>query len=404
VRRVIRRPGLILAVLTGLNLVNYIDRYQLAAVGPRLIRDLSLTDAEFGWVGNAFMGGYFLTSPIFGALGDRQSRRWLLAMGVALWSVATAGTGLATSLATVMAMRFLVGTGEASYATIAPTIIDDLAPAERKNRWLSVFYVAIPVGAALGYLGGGLLERAFGWRHAFWVTGAPGLLLALLCVAIAEPARQPHAHGRPLADLGTLVKTPVYFFAVLGYTAYTAALGAFALWAPTYLERRLGLELTQANVYFGGVVTLTGLGGTFLGAWLADRGPDRGPGAHLHRNLVVCAVGALVGGAAAAVAFTQTSLAVLAVSGIVAQLALFTSTSPINVVILGAVPEGLRASAMALSIFAIHAGGDLVSQPLVGALSDRHGIGLAMLAVIPPYLLAATLLWGIAARRAKRRA
>src|SRR5262249_7503150 len=141
----IKNPRLILVLLSGLNLVNYLDRILVAAVGPKLQEDLALSGVEFGLVVNAFMVGYFATSPIFGSLGDRYNRRGLVAVGVAVWSLAPAASGLAKTFSTMVATRIVVGVGEASYATLAPTIIDDLAPPSVKNRWLSVFYVAIPV-------------------------------------------------------------------------------------------------------------------------------------------------------------------------------------------------------------------------------------------------------------------
>src|SRR5258708_18801234 len=154
----IKSPYVILALLSGLNLVNYLDRSLISAVGPKLEEDLGLSDFQFGLVIQAFMIGYFLTSPIFGALGERCRRRELIALGVATWSLATAGSGLMKTFAAMIAARLVVGVGEASYATLAPTIIDDLAAPSAKNRWLAVFYVAIPVGSALGYVLGGPLQ------------------------------------------------------------------------------------------------------------------------------------------------------------------------------------------------------------------------------------------------------
>src|SRR5262249_13139315 len=139
----------ILALLTALNLINYIDRFLVMAVAPRIQTSLDLSDGEIGWVTSAFMLGYFVTSPLFGYLGDRVPRKLLIAGGVAVWSVATALSGMAGSFASMVAARVLVGVGEASYATLSPTIIDDIASKEAKNRWLAIFYVAIPVGSAL---------------------------------------------------------------------------------------------------------------------------------------------------------------------------------------------------------------------------------------------------------------
>ena len=387
----IRRPVTIVALLSGLNLLNYLDRYVLAAVGPAISRDLGLDDLGFGLLSNAFMVGYFVTSPLFGALGDRRSRKGLIAGGVAGFCLATMASGAARTLAGLMIARALVGIGEASYATIAPTLVDDLAPPEQKNRWLSVFYVAIPVGSALGYLLGGQVERAWGWHAAFFVAGAPGLALALLMLLVREPPRaapRARASHEPRAWV-TLARLPAYRDAVVGYVAYTFALGGFAVWAPHYLYRRMGLELAAADTWFGAIVVVAGIAGTFVGAAIGDRWPgaDR-----VRANLRVCAVTAALAAPFAFAALLAGSPVVFFAMLGVAELLLFASTSPINVVLLAAVPAELRATAMAASIFAIHLFGDLVSPPLVGYLSDRSSLGAAML-VLPAAIVVCAVAW-----------
>ena len=134
----IRRPAAILALLTGLNLLNYLDRLVLSAVLPKLQDELSISDFEGGLLAIVFLLGYFVTSPIFGALGDRFPRKGLIALGVVIWSVATLASGLSRTLPQLICARVVVGVGEASYATLAPTIIDDVTPANKKAaRWRS---------------------------------------------------------------------------------------------------------------------------------------------------------------------------------------------------------------------------------------------------------------------------
>jgi len=387
----LRNPYVILALLSGLNLVNYLDRYLVAAVGPKLQEDLGLSDFKFGLVLNAFMVGYFVTSPLFGALGDRFRRRGLIALGIATWSLATVGSGFMRTFATMMAARFVVGVGEASYATLAPTIIDDLAEPSAKNRWLAVFYVAIPVGSALGYIVGGRLEHAYGWRSAFFIAGGPGLALALLGLFIDEPKRTRRANDsahRRGAWAG-LLRIPLYRNAIIGYTAQTFAVGGFAGWAPKYLYQHLQLDLQTANDWFGRILVVAGLLATFIGGQLGDRWPGRD---RARANLRLCAATAMI-----SVPFSTACLLAGSPVGFfvgigAAEFAIFLSTSPINVVILQGVPAELRASAMALSIFAIHLLGDLISPPLIGAISDRSSLTRAMF-LIPVALAIATFAW-----------
>ena len=139
-------PFWTLFILTGLNLFNYLDRFVLPAVLPPLQKDLHLNDAQAGTIGTAFMIGYFVTSPFFGWLGDRFSRKWLIALGIFIWSLGTVLTGFAGSFTMLLGFRVLVGVGEASYATISPGVISDSFPAAKRNNALTIFYVAIPVG------------------------------------------------------------------------------------------------------------------------------------------------------------------------------------------------------------------------------------------------------------------
>jgi MFS family permease len=369
---VIRRPALILALLTTLNLINYLDRFLVMAVGPRIQESLHLGDAQIGWVESAFMLGYFLTSPIFGWLGDRYPRKGLIAAGVAIWSIATIASGFSNSFTTMILARVAVGIGEASYATLSPTIIDEIADAKNKNRWLSIFYVAIPVGSALGFLLGGLLEHRFGWRSAFFIAGGPGIVLALVTVFIAEPkaGARPREAASAFSAYFDLAKRPAYRATVAGYVAQTFALGGFTAWAAPFLYRKLCLQLVDANFRFGLITVVMGLGGTALGGYLADRWPGED---RVQAGLRVCAWSSIIGAPLALAAVfagsSSTFLALLALC----ELAIFTSVAPINAAVMRTVPGHLRARAMAASIFAMHLLGDLISPPVIGGLSDHFG-------------------------------
>ena len=179
-----------LAMLTGLNLLDYLDRQLLAAVLPPLQQELGLHDEQAGTIGTAFMLGYFLTSPLFGYLGDRWPRRWLIAAGVFVWSLGTLLSGHAHGFTLLIFFRVLVGFGEASFGTISPGWIADLFSPARRNNAISWFYLAIPVGSALGYILGGWIAAHYGWRAAFLFAGYPGLLFAFLLFLLREPARE----------------------------------------------------------------------------------------------------------------------------------------------------------------------------------------------------------------------
>jgi MFS family permease len=384
-----------LTLVTLLNFVNYIDRFILAAVLPRIKDTLALSDVQLGFLANAFLVTYFLTSPFFGQLGDRRSRPQLMAAGVACWSVATAAAGLARNFVQLMTARAVVGVGEAAYATISPALLADEFPTDRRGRAFAVFYVAIPVGAAVGFLLGGLLERAFGWRAVFYAVGLPGLALAGLALTIRDPPRggsDDRLETALSAPLGTtlraLGRNGRYVGTVLGYAAYTFALGGLAVWMPTYLERVRGLDLAEADFLVGSVTVAAGLGGTAVGGYVGDWLAARVQQGHLWLSGVSTAAAIVP----AWFALTSPSRSFYQANFFLAEFLLFLSTGPVNVVIVSVVPAGMRSMAMAASIFVIHALGDAISPPIIGALADASSLGRAVL-IVPLAIGVSGIVW-----------
>ena len=391
-----------LTLVTLLNFVNYIDRFILAAVLPRIKTDLALSDLQLGLLANGFLLTYFITSPLFGRAGDRGSRPRLMAAGVAVWSVATTAAGFARSFGQLFGARAGVGVGEAAYATISPALLSDYFPPERRGRAFAIFYVAIPVGAAVGFLLGGVLERAYGWRVAFFAVGAPGLGLSLLALTAPDPPR-----GISDRRAGPMIPQPwpealrllwsnrAYVGTVLGYAAYTFAIGGLAVWMPTFLERVRHIALAEADFLVGSVTVVAGLLGTFIGGYAADRLSVRVKQA----NLWLSGVSVLAATAPAWVALTAASRSTYVPAFFFAEFLLFLSTGPINVVIVSVVPVAMRSTAMAVSIFVIHALGDAISPPIIGTLADIGGLAGAVL-VVPVAIAVSGLVWMVTAVRA----
>ena len=406
---VIRHPRAILALLTACNLLNYVDRYVLSAVLPKLQDDLHLSNWVGGWLATVFLIGYFAASPIFGVLGDRAGtggRKRLMTLGVSVWSLATAASGLAPGGPALFAARAAVGIGEASYATIAPTLIDDLARPLQKARWMAFFNAAMPVGSALGYIVGGSVEQSHGWRAAFLVVGVPGLAAALLCLLVAEPRRRASVTASLRASAAKLIASSQYRTAVLGYCAYTFAIGGFAYWAPTYVYRRYGLEVGRASVQFGTITVVAGFLGTLAGGWLADAWASRHATTDpsddgVRSGLLVCALSAGLGAPLAAAAILAPTRGRFFALAALCEVAVFLSNGPVNVVLLRTAPAALRASAMAFAIFAIHLFGDMWSQPLIGLFADRAPWPLAM-SVVPLFFALASIVWLRASARSAR--
>ena len=396
-----------LAVLTLINLVNYVDRYVVPALSESLKHsELHPTDEQLGWLMTGFILVYMVVSPLFGALGDRRSRPRLLALGVGVWSAATVLAGFARSFASLFAARAAVGVGEAAYGTISPSLIADYYPREKRGRVFAIFYAAIPVGSALGYVLGGLVDRHFGWRAAFFVAGAPGLLLALLCLRLADPPRgaqdEPTAPGPSKGTLATylgLVRNLSYVLTVLGYAAYTFAIGGLAAWMPSFLERVRGVPREDSTIQFGAIVVVTGFVGTFAGGFLGDWLLRYTKQAYLY----ISGVATLLACPLAWLALTAPSPSVYLPCIVAAEVLMFASTGPINSAIVNVVAPTERATAVALHIFVIHILGDVPSPVLIGRISDRSSLGQA-LTIVPIAILVGGAIWMAAAWQAGRRA
>lgn len=391
----VRAARYALGVLTFINLFNYIDRWVVAAVVESLKKsELHLTDTQLGLIPTGFIVVYTLTSPLFGTFGDRAKRPPLIALGVAIWSLATALGGFARGFVSLFVARSAVGVGEAAYGTIAPALLADSFPLDRRGRVMSVFFMAIPVGSAAGYILGGLVDQHYGWRAAFWIAGAPGLLLSLLVLMVKDPPRGVAAKPESVARTYLhLLKNKRYLLTALGYGAYTFALGGLGFWMPAFLERVRGMTRSQATVTFGLIAFATGFVGTFLGGWLGDRFLARSKQSYLW----VSGIATLVAMPFAWLALTSPQKMVYLPAIVVAEILIFMSTGPINSAIVSLVSPVERATAMGLAVFLMHLVGDIPATPLIGILSDRNGLAQGIL-VVPLAIALAGVIWIVAAR------
>lgn len=392
----------LLAALSTVNLLNFIDRQVLFAIFPAIQQDLGLRDAELGLAASVFIVVYMITTPIAGVLGDRLRRLHVVAASVALWSVATLLSGTASSLPTLLAARAAVGVGEASYAPLCSAMISDRFPTARRGSSLAVFNLAVPVGSALGYVLGALVAARFGWRAAFYIVGAPGLAMAGLLLLLREPIRgamDRDCQARSAHTITDVVTDPVYGVTTAAMAALTFVLGALAAWMPTFLVRLHGLSITRAGTTFGILTAAMGLLGTALGGWLGDRAFRRHPAGHLW----ISGAGLLLAAPTAAVAIFADQPSVFWSATALAEVLVFLNTGPLNAVIVGVAAPAVRATAVAVNVLCLHLFGDALSPWVVGSLSDRFGLRSA-LAIMPPMLIVAGILCLVAGRLVPPRA
>src|SRR5689334_11496327 len=233
-------PRLLLAVLTGLNILNYIDRNVLFGTQPLIQKEFPRSDADYGFLTFAFFIAYMVAAPCVGWLGDRFSRKKIVAVGILIWSGFTLFTWVTHTFGQLLFRHTIVGIGEASYATIAPTLIADSFPVERRGRMLSIFFLGLPVGSALGLMLGGFVGHHWGWRAPFMVAGVPGFVLAVILWFLPEPPRglsEAEDSSASRSTLAGLAKNGAFLTATLGMAMYTFAVGGLQQWIPTFLVR-----------------------------------------------------------------------------------------------------------------------------------------------------------------------
>lgn len=394
-----------LGVLTFINLFNYVDRWVMSAVLEPLKASLHVTDAQLGLVPDGFLIVYMLTSPVFGTLGDRKRRPPLIALGVAIWSVATALGGFAVGFWSLLITRAGVGVGEAAYGTIAPALLSDHFPLSRRGRVFAIFFAALPIGSALGFILGGWAGAEFGWRGAFFIAGLPGLLLAALVFKVKEAPRGQHddtvveaEHAGSLGAYLDLLRNRTFLLAALGYGAYTFALGGLAFWMPAFLQRARGMSQKESTLTFGAIAVVTGFAGTLIGGRLGDYFLKKTKQSYLW----VSAISTLLAAPFAYVGLTSTNRSVYLTGLVIAEIFIFMSTGPINSAIVNAVSPGERATAVGFSILLMHVLGDLPATSLIGWLSDRSSLEQAFL-VVPVAIVIGGVIW-VAAAMTKVRA
>ena len=376
-----------LAVLTGVNLLNYIDRYIPAGALPLILASFGASDAQGGLLQSLFMFPYAIVSPLAGALGDRTRRFAVAGVGVLVWSLATFASGLAPTFTVLMIARVIIGIGEASYSVVTPPLLGDYYPPEKRTSVLTTFYAALPMGSALGFVVGGVVGSRFGWRWAFLLAGLPGLALAVALLTFRDP---PRTGKRPEADVPAqataasappgwkaLLGYPSYILNVLSQTIYTFAIGGLAAWMPTYFYRERGLPLSRATLIFGGIVCVAGFVGTIAGGKLCDAVARRSPVAAF-----------TVPGLSLILSAPLTWLAILSPTPIVfwpamflTLMLLFVNTGPLNAAMTNVLPGAVRARGFGACTMSIHLLGDALSPVIIGFASSRMGLRLPVAAI-----------------------
>ena len=398
-------------LLLGLNLLNYLDRYILNGAQPLIQQEFRATDEQMGALTTALFLFYMLAAPASGWLADCIRRKPLIVTGAVLWSLATLGTAFVHTYWGLYTRRALVGIGEATFGIYAPAVISDFYPERERNRILSIFYLAIPVGAALGYLAGGELGSRWGWRAPYLVCAIPGLVIAALYALWGrEPERgaadshpQAHIPSRPrfrsvssflrfalefIEQRLALFKNRAFLTSTFGLAAITFALGGISAWVPTFLHRVDGLSVANASLVVGAITIVDGIGGTIAGGWIAHRWQRTN---HRALYLVSSWSAILTIPFGVLVFFGPRSTVIPAL--VLAEFCIFLNTGPLNAAIVNSVSGAVRATAISINLFCIHAFGDTFSPQIIGAISDRSNLSIGLGATLLSLVVASWILW-----------
>jgi MFS family permease len=410
-------PKTALALLTALNLLNYIDRNVLFAVQDLIKAEFPRSDLAYGWLTSVFFIFYMIAAPFMGPLSEKFSRKAVIIVGAIIWSGATLLTAFTKNFDELLLRHTLVGIGEASFVILSPTFVADMFPEDKRGRVMGVFYLAIPVGSALGFLVGGVLGPKYGWRVPFYVGAAPSLLFAFLLLFIPEPPLGQFDEPGKVSEVSgfsaeassgivryvirvmkwiwalaqSLARNPAFVTATLGMAMMTFSLGGLQVWFPTFLHRVHRYTLTQANILFGASTIVNGIVASLAGGWISDWLLKRTKSAHY----LVSAVSLVLGMPAMCLAIFGSGDAMI-VGMFTAEFFLLLNTGPLNAAIINSVGPHVRAMALAANIFIFHLLGDVPSAPLIGYMSDHFSMRMAFVApVIAIGLSSAILFYGM---------
>src|SRR6266849_2639940 len=361
----------VLAVMVRINFLNYMDRYVGAALVTPIKNEFHLSDAQVGLLATAFLLVYAVAALPFGYWGDRGVRRTVIGVGVTIWSLATLFSGLAANYVQLFLSRAAVGIGEASYYPAGTSLVSDFFPKEQRGRVMSIWGAGSVIGIAVAYAGGGYVGDHFGWRSAFFIAAAPGLLLAFLAFTMREPLRGSMEKVGPAVKRTTdatlrtflnLMRIPTLRAAILAQTVLYFVLASNAFWLPTVLSRRFEMSVSSAGFLVGAVfITIALLAPLNIGP-----------------------------------------VPIFVPAFLITVVALYLHSGPFTAVSQNVISPALRASGVTMLLFVSHVFGDSHSTFDVGWISDQvHSIQLALLITSPTLLVVAAILAATGLRTVK---
>jgi MFS family permease len=371
----------VLAIFFVMYLLDSIDQWLLPAVLPQVSQELSLSEIEGGWLWTVYLLGLAVTCPLIGYLADRLRRPRLLALGFAVWSLATVASGLARTYDQIQVARALVGVGSAIFGVVALTMLMDLFPRTIRALAFAVFFLAVPLGAALALSLGAAFASVTSWQTTFLAVGAPGFPLAIAALLLPEPVRglsegieferlRLHEQvGPSREDYVDLMVNSSYTYSVFGITFSSFALAGLLYWAPTFLTVAKGFAKAQADSRLGLTFLGAAILGTAAGGWLAAwsskvkvRALFVGPGLAMV-GAIGCALAAIYG----------RNVPWIFGGLFLAEFAIFLNVVPCYTILASVVMPNMRAVGCGAALASMHLLGDIWSPAVMGWVVDTFG-------------------------------
>jgi predicted MFS family arabinose efflux permease len=365
----------VLGVLVLVYAFNHLDRQVFSVLMESIKTDLGLSDSAMGFLGGMSFALFHAVAALpIARWADRGSRKTIISLGIVLWSAATAASGLARSFSHLAIARVLTGVGEASNVPAAQSMISDYFPPERRATALAISVAGAYAGVALGFSLGGSIAESLGWRAAFFILGAPGVLLALLVwLTVREPERgasEPEAvdtRALPWRDVLQFLRTNRGFtWLLLAQSLHTFTGMGLIVWTAPLLMRNHGMGIAEAGLWIGPIAGISGALGVVAGGRLADYLGRRDPRWYLRLPALVTLLGLPF-----TIVFIMSESVELALLCLAPHsFFVAVSSGPVAAVVQSIVQVRMRALAAAMSMFASNLIGMGLGPQTVGLISD----------------------------------
>ena len=382
------RKIFIIIIFCLINLINYMDRFTVAGILNDIQVEFKMNESQSGFLQTAFILSFFVVAPLIGYLGDRMSRKYIMLYGIFFWNLSTIIGSFMPTYNLFLVFRCFVGIGEASFTTIAPTIISDIFTNETRSRVLALFYLAIPVGCGLGYIVSSKFANFFNnWRYGLRITPCVGSIAGLLFLCFfKEPLRGENEEEDEkeeeegdekwqfIRDLKYLFVIKSYILSTLGYVCATFVAGALAWWGSLFFKLSIQIQnspntsIENVDFIFGSVAVFAGIVGVITGAILSEKLRNK----ICSSDPIICGTGLILSTPLLSVAIylARTNIILSFVASFFGQLFLNMNWAIVTDMLLYLVMPTKRSFAAAVQVLLAHALGDAGSPYFVGFLAD----------------------------------